>query len=170
MTIPGFTAGAPTAWRVSSYLGRHGIQYDRPQTDIVVLATNWGSIADNGCQSNGTHKYSAILWNIPWGQSWETACHSTPGPAGTPVAGRLPTDCVTSLNEWGEWYLPDPHCPQPKPPPPRCPAGCYESNVACIAGIVWNACWCYGGNGMCPTGTWWPAGVCIGAWTLGCTP
>lgn len=167
MTIPGFTAGAPASWTVSQNLGGYRVEHDTPETDIVVPATNWGAVADNGCQSDGTHKYSAILWNIPWNQSWQAACASTPGPAGSPVAGMLPAKCVTVLNEWGEWYLPDPHCP---PPQPRCPAGCYEANVACIAGIVWNACWCYGGAGMCPTGSWWPAGFCIGYWKNDCIP
>lgn len=162
MTIPGFTAAAAIGRPAGRYLSGHRVERGTPETDVVVPAINWGSIADNGCQSDGTHKYSAILWNIPWGQSWEAACASTPGPAGTAVAGRLPDKCVTLLNEWGEWYLPDPHCPR------TCPAGCYEANVACTPPILWNTCWCYSGGMSCPTGSWWIGGVCVGLWQLGC--
>jgi hypothetical protein len=162
MTIPGFTAGVSDTWAPNQYLPGYGIQRSQPTTDAVVLSTNWGSIADNGCQKggqwDGTHKYSAILWNIPWGHSWEAACHSTPGPAGSHVAGRLPNNCVTSLNEWGEWYLADNHCPR------ACPPGCYAANVACTLGLLWNTCWC----NDCPQGGWWVGGVCVGGWELNC--
>jgi hypothetical protein len=162
MTIPGFTAGASIAWASSESLRGHGIQRHEVNTDTVVLATNWGSIADNGCQKGGqwdaTHKYSAILWNVPWGKSWEAACHSTPGPAGSAVAGRLPNNCVTGLNEWGEWYLPDNHCPR------ACAPGCYVANVACTMPLLWNTCWC----NDCPEPGWWVGGACVGGWELGC--
>ena|SRR5438034_3671613 len=161
MSMPGFSAAA------SAYRGSGGrwisTRNSAVTDDIIVPATNWGSIADNGCQSDGTHKYSAIIWNVPWGQSWEAACASTPGPAGSAVAGRLPNKCVnTGLNEWGEWYLADPACHR------TCPYGCYEANVACTPPVLWNTCWCTSGGVTCPSSGYWAAGVCLGGWLLGC--
>jgi hypothetical protein len=168
MTIPGFTAEVTAVQSRSQSLGGRSIQRDRPKTDTVILAANWGSIADNGCQAGGTydarHKYSAILWNVPSGQSWEAACHSTPGPAGTPVANLLPTNCVTGLNEWGEWYLPDNHCPR------QCPPECYAASVACSGALLWNTCWCPNAGQVCPEGGWWVGGVCVGLWQNDCIP
>jgi hypothetical protein len=165
MTIPGFTAGATSAQTTSH--NPYGIYRGDPLADAVIPATNWGSIADNGCQAggqwDGTHKYSAILWNIPWGHSWEAACHSTPGPAGTPVAGRLPNNCVTGLNEWGEWYLPDNHCPR------ACPPGCQALAVACTPPFLWHACFCQSAGAYCAQGNWWIGGVCAGTpWETRC--
>ena len=58
----------------------------------------WGSFKDNGCvildrKGWGMRSYSAVLWNIPTGQSWEATCARTPAN----VAGRHfahPTACV----------------------------------------------------------------------------
>jgi hypothetical protein len=72
---------------------------------------HWGTLADNGCAGPGTRKYSAILWDIPWGWSWEDACAQTRAPAGTPPAGRAPDNCVNSWGHmWGEWVVQDDEC------------------------------------------------------------
>ncbi len=68
-------------------------------------AANWGDLKDDGCKGANVHRFSAVLWNIPWGSNWEATCAETPildwGP---------PTRCVTNLNVWGEWDRPDPTC------------------------------------------------------------
>lgn len=58
----------------------------------------WGSFKDNGCvnldeRPIGMRSYSAVLWNVPPGQSWEAACANQP----VSIAGynfRSPTVCV----------------------------------------------------------------------------
>lgn len=106
MNVPGFTAEA-SLYQSSRPYWANG--HSAPAGVAgVVPAVNWGSLSAK-CTGPGVGKYSAILWNIPWGQSWEQTCASTPAPAGTPVAGKLPTRCVKSwfnLNIWGEWDVP----------------------------------------------------------------
>lgn len=70
------------------------------------MAMNWGNVKDDGCKSAGYRQFSAILWNIPWGGSWEASCAAT---------GNLdwgsPNRCVnTGGNMWGEWDRPDSEC------------------------------------------------------------
>jgi hypothetical protein len=76
-------------------------------------ALRWGELSQTGCIfttdpqcPNGSRKYSAILWDIPWGKSWEQACSSTPHPK----FNRVPDFCETKLNEWGNWYARDLGC------------------------------------------------------------
>jgi hypothetical protein len=108
MSVPGFTAEA------SDYCGggyyRTSRYYVLEYQGRVAPATNWGDIGDRGCLGVGIRGYSAILWNIPWGKSWEDACAETPGPDETPVAGRLPDRCINTGNMWGEWDVPDVGC------------------------------------------------------------
>ncbi len=109
MSIPGFTSDTSLYRRGRRY--HVHCRYSDMKTNGVEPSVNWGSIGDYGCARPGVHKYAAILWNIPWGQSWEKTCAVTPGPPGTPVAGRSPDNCVNAgLNEWGEWYSRDPSC------------------------------------------------------------
>jgi hypothetical protein len=49
-------------------------------------------------------RYSSILWDIPWGKSWDWYCHNTPGQWG------YPTRCINLTNEWGEWDVQDEAC------------------------------------------------------------
>lgn len=73
-------------------------------------APHWGSFAKGSCRaSDHKRKWSAILWDIPWGQSWEATCAKTKG-APNDIPPRVPDRCVTLLNEWGEWFLDDPTC------------------------------------------------------------
>ena len=71
------------------------------------LAVNWGSLKDDGCKSTGFRQFSAILWNIPWGANWESACASTPV-----LDWGTPTRCKNDrgMNMWGEWDRPDSQC------------------------------------------------------------
>ena len=60
------------------------------------LAEKWGDFKYNGCvPENGRafKVYSSVLWDIPWGASWEVACAKMPAT----VAGQYfshPTACV----------------------------------------------------------------------------
>lgn len=39
---------------------------------------HWGDFKDNGCAATGLRSYSAVLWDIPHGASWEDACAEMP--------------------------------------------------------------------------------------------
>lgn len=83
----------------------------------------WGDITPKECR-NGMRTYSAILWGIPWGQSWEEACATMPATVNGIFFPR-PTRCVnTGLNMWGEWDVPDPTC--------GAPAGAVEQIPQCV--------------------------------------
>jgi hypothetical protein len=135
-------------------------------------APRWGNLA-NSCLSSCVRRYRSVLYDIPWGQSWEKTCAITPGPAGTAVAGKLPTRCVnTGFNIWGEWDVSDTTCPVLP-----CPSGCRASRVACRGALQVNACWCPRNDGSgewCPKRKeplppWWVSGACVGVWECGCT-
>jgi hypothetical protein len=80
------------------------------QSSAAVTTPHWGSFTrSNVCRPDGKRKWSAILWDIPWGASWEAACAKAKGDPNH-ITPRVPDKCVTSINEWGEWYLPDPAC------------------------------------------------------------
>lgn len=67
---------------------------------------HWGTFKDDGCQAANARQFSAILWDIPSGQSWEDTCWQTPG-----LEGRPPNRCVnTGFNMWGEWDVVDNSC------------------------------------------------------------
>ena len=53
--------------------------------------------------------YKAILWDIPWGKSWEQTCKVTPH---TNPGWGLPTLCQNDgLHIWGVWkFSNDPNC------------------------------------------------------------
>jgi hypothetical protein len=50
---------------------------------VETEGVRWGNWSHSGCclswdtPSYGYRTYSAILWDIPWGQSWEKTCAST---------------------------------------------------------------------------------------------
>lgn len=74
----------------------------------------WGDITAKRCMpspvgSPGTREWSGVLWDIPFGHSWEEACKNTPASvSGDP--SRPPDKCVTGTNEWGVWYRADSAC------------------------------------------------------------
>lgn len=83
----------------------------------TALATNWGPVANNGCVGLGIRKYSARLWNVPWGKSWEDACKQTPATVAG-VSFSTPTRCENGvvgvrppgLEMWGVFHVPDKGC------------------------------------------------------------
>lgn len=72
---------------------------------------NWGDPkydCEYGGSRCGQKRISSVLWGIPWGESWENACWSTPWPE---QGLGTPQNCVnTGLNIWGEWWVPDSGC------------------------------------------------------------
>jgi len=159
MTMPGFAA------EMSLYRSRYqyrGVGRYAPTTGIVIPALRWGGLSDNGCaaESRGDHRFSAVLWDIPWGQDWITTCERTPGPGGEPIFSRLPDYCEEGWgNVWGNWYVPDASCGD-KP----CPLGCAPAAVSCTGVLLWCACWCPGPGGDHPEGGWWLCGGGLGVW------
>ncbi len=72
----------------------------------------WGTFKRDQCTSIGKRQWSARLWDIPWGKSWEAACNSTPAD----VNGQhfdAPSRCknVAGREMWGEFDLSDRSCP-----------------------------------------------------------
>ena len=146
---------------------------------------HWGAVVDNGCPGTWgrEHRYSSVLEDLPWGCSWERACYTMPGPAGTAVAGRQPNCCVnTGEAIWGVWWIEDAQCPywtQVCDPDfePGClgaapPYNLYPTVVACSFGVLYASCWrrmTEAGTRWCPCGNWWAVGSCpFTYWTRGC--
>ncbi|MCA9682316.1 MAG: discoidin domain-containing protein [Myxococcales bacterium] len=76
----------------------------------ALAAPSWGEFKADHCIDSSHRQYSAILWDIPWGESWEVACALTPANIlGYSFAG--PENCVnTGFNMWGEFWVEDPSC------------------------------------------------------------
>ncbi len=75
----------------------------------IAGAANWGSFQANHCSKLGKRQYSSILWNIPWGYSWEKACYETPANINGysfPGADR----CVNNGSMWGQFDVPESSC------------------------------------------------------------
>jgi hypothetical protein len=146
VALPGFTAEASVAAPTGRYHAR--TRYVLPGRAAISPAANWGSFRQEHCR-DGVRQYSAILWNIPWGASWERACWTTLGsPAGIPA--RPPDRCVnTGFNMWGQWDVPDRSCggwgtpsivcvDDPASPDPRCQI-CTRNNGDGTAS-TWHTC------------------------------
>ncbi len=74
---------------------------------------NWGPITRKACSTDtlGDATYHSILWNIPSGQDWNTACEQMPPVVLGGQTFQHPTRCINTTNEWGEWDgVPDPAC------------------------------------------------------------
>jgi len=71
---------------------------------------HWDVITAKGCTGewSGLREWSAILWDVPSGVSWEDACFATPGTVNDVT--RTPDACVGGLHEWGVWRVPDESC------------------------------------------------------------
>lgn len=78
--------------------------------DATSLGVHWGDFARGGCVGEGERLYSAILWDIPAGVSWEQTCADT----SATILGTLlsaPDACVNNgFNMWGEFHVPDLSC------------------------------------------------------------
>jgi len=75
-------------------------------TSVAFAGQHWGPFKDDGCQAADSKQFSSILWDIPWGESWEQACWNTPG-----LEGRVPNRCVNAGGHmWGEWDIYEPSC------------------------------------------------------------
>jgi len=130
MSTPGFYAEAS----INSYNDSH---WAPPPTHAsktkIEPAMQWGPFKSSGCSATGFRQYSAVLWDIPWGQSWEQACSNMPAD----VAGlhfEHPTRCRNDhgLNMWGEFDVPDVGCPAPTlPNKDACHAECVGAFGTC---------------------------------------
>ena len=81
-------------------------------SEPAAAGASWGPLSKSNCMGGVATKscsrtYDAILWNIPWGASWEETCKRTPHP----TLG-LPASCKNNgLNMWGHWLVrSDPSC------------------------------------------------------------
>jgi hypothetical protein len=114
MGIPGFNVEVSSFESFNTNQGG-SVRAEIPKTRIVP-ALHWGDFKSSGCSATGFRQYSAVLWDIPFGQSWEQACANMPAD----VAGlhfEKPTRCRNDhgLNMWGEFDVPDAGCPIPTP-------------------------------------------------------
>jgi len=57
------------------------------------MALKWGKFKNNGCVHKNLRSYSAVLWDIPWGESWEAACAKKSATVGGQYFSH-PTVCV----------------------------------------------------------------------------
>ena len=120
MRMPGFSAAASLYHSTGRYWASH--EHTQGQPGRVVPAQRWGDFKADHCTKRGCwltegagcgrRQFSAILWDIPWGVSWYTACYSTPG-----LEGRPPDRCRRRFSIapfgyyiWGEWDIPDSRC------------------------------------------------------------
>lgn len=122
MKMPGYSAEVSLYNSSHPYTAR--LSYTPATTGFLVPAMHWGSITFNGCQSchcangmgtPGVADYNAILWDIPWGASWELACDSMPADFqdryGQAHHFDRPTYCNNNgFNEWGHFFVTDQNC------------------------------------------------------------
>ena len=83
-----------------------GTEEDVSRASSPITAAHWGEYEQDGCLGANSKQVSAILWDIPWGESWEYACWSTPSDE-----YGLPHRCVKNWYMWGQWDVPDEFCP-----------------------------------------------------------
>ena len=75
-------------------------------------AMHWGDFKKDQCMASrpGFRQYSAILWDIPFGQSWEQAAANFPATVNGIYFARPTRYRNTGLNIWGEFDVPDATC------------------------------------------------------------
>ncbi|WP_036308178.1 hypothetical protein, partial [Methyloglobulus morosus] len=83
-------------------------------SQAIAAGQHWGDYQPGACDADtGKRKYSAILWDIPWGASWEDACEKMSAKIKEQNFAQ-PTQCInTGGHMWGEWLLTDPTCSKP---------------------------------------------------------
>jgi len=78
MTLPGFTAESAQSYDSSQYSENISFKSDSAER-IIPAAPYWGEFKRESNRCIGAYKkYSAILWGVEWGESWEAACYNTP--------------------------------------------------------------------------------------------
>jgi hypothetical protein len=86
-------------------------------THCVYAELSWGKFESNGCVGDCLRTDYAILWGIPFGQSWEDACSSMSTVINEQYF-KSPTRCVNRVhNIYGEFDVQDESC---------CNTICYE--------------------------------------------
>jgi hypothetical protein len=115
MTLPGFTANASLTDN-KGYNHKTVPSKTGSAERIIPAAPYWGEPRRENCAwwREGYRKYTAILWGIEGGQSWEDACYSTPAYI-TNSEGRTgkyyATSCENKVfNMWGIFYVPESSC------------------------------------------------------------
>lgn len=123
MSTPGFTAEralTAASAAISSAKDVTAAGYAPSAGQVLPQSLHWGSFTEYACIGDYVKASAAIIWGIPWGQSWVDACAGLPG---QPPGYNYPVDpqhCCTqyvagiAVNEWGYWILPDRSC-GPKP-------------------------------------------------------
>jgi hypothetical protein len=94
---------------------------------------HWGDFQKDNCSGNGLRQYSAILWGIPWGQSWEQTCMATPATINGINFAHPARVSNTFVNIWGQFDVPDDSCGIVPPTPSAL------VTTECIAGINNNS-------------------------------
>jgi hypothetical protein len=79
---------------------------------VMATEPHWGDFKSGQCLASkpGYRHYSAVLWDIPWGKSWEDACNN----ASADINGQhftTPAKCSNSGSQmWGEFEVQDEQC------------------------------------------------------------
>jgi phosphatidylserine/phosphatidylglycerophosphate/cardiolipin synthase-like enzyme len=113
-TIAGHSFSAPSRCNNKGAFGEWG-EWDVADNSC---RAHWGDFQNNGCTSVNTRTFASRIWDIPPGQSGDTACRTTAATLpGTPAAlagaaGSLPVRCNNKgvFGEWGEWDVADGSC------------------------------------------------------------
>jgi hypothetical protein len=107
MRLVTFTAEASLIESNNHYF--QSIQSYHPGETIIPAAPRWGPVSREHCRTLSTRQYSSILWDIPWGSSWERACRETP----ITINGQeyRAARCVNNgFNIWGQFDVQDSSC------------------------------------------------------------
>ena len=73
---------------------------------------HWDKPKRDMCVKPGYRQYSAILWDIPDGKDWATACYAEPNTING-IFYKSPHRCKQAGPMWGEWDVPDSSCGSP---------------------------------------------------------
>jgi len=80
------------------------------EVEVLERGMYWGEFERN-CVGGYASKLSAILWEIPEGQSWETACMNMSAHLPNGIFRSRPDACVnTGFHMWGEFHFEQGYC------------------------------------------------------------
>ncbi|MDN5850609.1 MAG: hypothetical protein L0H63_13385 [Nitrococcus sp.] len=75
---------------------------------------HWGDFKDDGCVGPDVRHYSAILWDIPHGVTWEAACRGWPAEISGSLGVQHFDQATRCMNHgghmWGEFDYADESC------------------------------------------------------------